>query len=113
MISSSEFIRGYTDMIILSILYNHDDYIYNISNTISTSGEGYITISNPSLLITLKKMEEEGKVRSYNVLNERNVNRKFYSITADGRKFYEDNLPDYLKSLDILKALVRRSGLND
>lgn len=71
--ASSEFIRGYTEIIILSNLYKKDDYIY-------------ITITNPSLLIILKKICEEGKVSSFNVLNEKNVNRRFYKITSFGTR---------------------------
>lgn len=104
--ASSEFIRGYTEIIILSILYKKNDYIYNISNTINKIGDGYITITNPSLLIILKKMCEEGKVSSFNVLNEKNVNRKFYKITSFGKEFYKKNINNYLKSLEKLKLLL-------
>ncbi len=34
-------------------------------------------------------MCEEGKVSSFNVLNEKNVNRKFYKITSFGKEFYK------------------------
>ena len=110
MVTSSEFIRGYTEMIILAILFENDDYSYNISNRISAESDGILTITNPSLVITLKKMCEEGKVSSYNVLNERNVNRKFYSITDYGKSFYLDNVDDYLSSLDKINQLMRRKS---
>ncbi len=103
---SNEFIRGYTEMIILSILYKNDDYIYNISNTINKIGDGYISITNPSLLIILKKMSDERKVSFYNILNEKNVNRKFYKITLYGKEFYKSNINYYLNSLKKLEMLL-------
>lgn len=111
--SSSEFIRGYTEMIILSILSEGDDYIYSIGNKINDNGEGFVTVSNPSLLIVLKTMFDEGKVTTYNVLNERNVNRKFYQITDFGRSFYKDNINDYITSLAKLKMLLERGTSNE
>lgn len=113
MISSSEFIRGYTEIIVLSILLKQDDYIYNISNTINSKGEGYISITNPSLLIILKKMCDEGKVTSFNVLNEKNVNRKVYRITELGKIYYKQNVNDFLCSIDKIKDLIKGGILND
>ena len=107
MYSCGEFIRGYTEMIVLSILDKQDDYVYNISNTINAQGGGLVTITNPSLLIVLKKMHEDGKVSSFNVLNEKNVNRKFYTITDRGREYYSERLADYLASLEALKRLLK------
>lgn len=108
MISSSELIKGYTEMIVLAILYNKDDYIYNISNSIYGISEGLLTITNPSLVIILKKMYDEGKVSTYNVLNEKNVNRKFYSITQFGREYYDSQIETYILSLEKIKLLIRR-----
>ncbi len=106
MLSTSEFIRGYSEIIVLSILYNNDNYLYNIANMINAIGEGLITITNPSLVIILKKMYEDGKVNSYNVLNEKNVNRKYYAITQEGKIFYDTHINDYLQSLEKLKRLL-------
>lgn len=53
-------------------------------------------------------MCEEGKVYSFNILNKKNVNKKFYKITSYGKDFYEDNLSNYLFSLDKLKFLLTR-----
>ena len=106
MVSSSEFIRGYTEMIILSLLLEEDDYIYNLSNKINERSKGILCITNPSLVISLKKMCDEGKVNTYNKLNEKNVNRKYYSITELGKSFYYDNKEDYLLSLKMLEILI-------
>ncbi len=112
MIASSEFIRGYTEMIVLSILSKGDSYIYSIANQINELGYGYLKITNPSLVIVLKKMSDEGKVSSFNVLNEKNVNRKFYSITERGKKYYKENITSYLESLNKLNILLR-GGLGE
>ena len=106
MVSSSEFIRGYTEMIILSMLIKDDDYIYNISNTIAMVSGGMLNITNPSLVIALKKLMDEGKVAAYNKPNERNVNRKYYTITKYGKEYYEKNKNDYLATLDKIRILL-------
>lgn len=99
-------------MIVLSILSKGDSYIYSIANQINELGDGYLKITNPSLVIVLKKMSDEGKVSSFNVLNEKNVNRKFYSITERGKKYYKENITSYLESLNKLNILLR-GGLDE
>ena len=62
MISSSEFIKGYTKIIICAYLFRQRDYLYNIVKKISKDGEGYIKISNPSALIAIKELGNDNLV---------------------------------------------------
>ena len=89
-----------------SLLYRADDYIYNLVKEINIKTEGIIQITNPSMLIVMKKLMEEGKVKSYDRLNEKGVNRKYYSLTEKGKQYYSENYMFYTDSLNALKILI-------
>lgn len=111
MIKSSEFIKGYTEIIVCALLYRGDNYIYNLVKTITNLNDGTIQITNPSLLMVMKKLTAEGKIRSYAVESKLGADRKYYALTELGRKFYLDNYNYYLKSLETIKTLI--CGSND
>lgn len=106
MIKSSEFIKGYTEIIVCALLYKNDDYIYNLVKTITSQNNGIIQITNPSLLIIMKKMLADGKIQSYIKEGTLGADRKYYALTELGRKYYLENYKFYLNSLDTLKSLI-------
>lgn len=106
MVSSSEFIKGYTEIIVCALLYDGDDYIYNIVKRIVGSGGGEVQITNPSLLMIMKKMLSEGKITSYMAESKTSVARRYYSLTPFGRSYFEATRQDYLDSLNTLKILI-------
>ena len=106
MLSSSEFIKGYTKIIICSYLFKKPDYVYNIVKKIQADGEGYIKISNPSALVVMKEMEKDKLVRSYIKVSEQNQARKYYELTKEGEMFYLEEKKEYLRSLSLLKGMI-------
>lgn len=106
MVSSSEFIKGYTKMIICSYLFNGRNYLYNIVKQILIDGEGYIKLSNPSALIIMKELEEEELVSFTLETTNNNQIRKYYELTLKGRNYYLSNKDEYITSLNCLKKLI-------
>ena len=112
MIGTSEFIRGYTEIILCSLLYIEDDYIYNLVKKILHMSNGKVQITYPSVLMIVKKMVDEKKVISYDRLNEKGVNRKFYALTDKGRQYYKENYTKFIESLISLENLIKE-GVNN
>ncbi len=106
MISSSEFIKGYTKIIICSYLYRRRDYLYNIVKKILIDGQGYIRISNPSALMVIRELENDNLVSSNIEITEQKQTRKYYELTDDGKAYYLSNIDDYIKSLHLLKSMA-------
>lgn len=106
MTSSSEFIKGYTKIIICSYLYKKRDYLYNIVKHILIDGEQQIKLSNPSALMVIKQLEEDNMITSTIEISNQNQARKYYSLTEKGIKFYQDNYLDYIKSLNLLIKMI-------
>ena len=106
MISSSEFIRGYSEIILLSILRKNDSYVYDMVQSIEELSNGQIVISNPSLLLIIRKMQEEGKVTSYEKFNEKGVIRKYYTLTELGINIYNNTKNDFINSLYSMAKII-------
>ncbi len=106
MISSSEFIKGYTKIIICAYLFRQRDYLYNIVKKISKDGEGYIKISNPSALIAIKELGNDKLVAFDIEISAQNQARKYYALTEKGKNFYLSNRKDYIKSLHLLQIMM-------
>ena len=106
MIKSSEFIKGYTEIIICALLSTGDDYIYNLVKRITERGGGEVQITNPSLLMIMKKMLADGKISTYGGTGKSGVDRKYYTLTPYGRSYYEKLKDDYLNSLSTLRSLI-------
>ena len=104
MMQSGEYIKGFTEIIACSLLSEGDDYIYNMVNRINARGG--VRITNPSMLMTMKKLTEEGKVRSYPAAGAKGGDRKYYSLTELGREFYLRNAGQYLAAVDALRQLI-------
>ena len=106
MISSSEFIRGYSEILVLSILNKKDSYVYELVQNISDYSKGQIIITNPSMLFIVRKLYDDGKLSSYDKANERGVLRKYYRITTEGKKYYDNYKQDYLESLKSMQKIL-------
>ena len=107
MVSSSEFIRGYSEIVVLAILNKKDSYVYDLVQTIEEWTDGQIMISNPSLLLIIRKMQDEGKVVSYEKLNEKGVHRKYYTLTEFGKNIYENLKGEYINSLVAMTRIIK------
>ncbi len=81
--------RGQLPNIILSTLLNNDKYGYEIIDTIKQKTDGNITIKQPSLYSSLRRMEEQGLISSYWRDSEIGGRRHYYSITDYGKKYAE------------------------
>ena len=83
MVGSSEFIKGYTEIVVCALLFRGDDYIYSLVKRITECGRGEIRITNPSEL-------------AHGAL-----------FSSAGRAYYLQSRDDYLGSLRTLQNLVK------
>ncbi|HOW38150.1 MAG TPA: PadR family transcriptional regulator [Candidatus Izemoplasmatales bacterium] len=84
MLNSGEYIRGFTEYIILSILSKFDSYGYEMSKIIETVSNRNFSLSEATMYFALKRMQEDGNITSYTEKNKKGMTRKFYKITPQG-----------------------------
>lgn len=102
MLNSSEILRGLTDTLILACLYAHDSYGYEINKTVNEKACGVFGFKEATLYTAFRRLEEAELIRSYWGGEQTGARRRYYSITGDGKKFFEENCQDWQK----LKALI-------
>ena len=91
--NTSEMLRGFVDVIVISLLKEGGDYVYNLVKKIRERSDGFFSVTNPALLLTMKKLYSAGFVTYENELNERGVNRKRYTLTEKGKEYGEKQMP--------------------
>ena len=108
MLSSSEFIKGYTKMIICAYLFNNRNYLYNIVKQIINDGKGYIKLSNPSALIIMKELEKE--LKQYGIFDKKII-KELSDSTFDEYLFNlekQNNENDaFLNALDSMRTTIK------
>ena len=77
------------------------------SSASPSAGGGEIRITNPSLLMVMKRLLEEGKIKSYSGESRTGMDRRYYSLTEKGKEYYLQNREAYLGSLRTLKNLIQ------
>jgi PadR family transcriptional regulator PadR len=81
-----ELLKGSTDLLILTMLSQRPAYGYHIAKEINTRSDGLLRLKEGSLYPMLHKLEEHGLIRGRWAPSERGPERKYYHITARGRR---------------------------
>jgi PadR family transcriptional regulator PadR len=105
---SSDLIRGNIDTIILRVLYDGDNYGYEIIKTISKKSEGKYELKEPSLYTSLKRLESQKLIESYWGDESQGGRRKYYRITELGKETYERSLEAWKVAKDLIDRLIER-----
>ena len=103
---SSDLLRGHTETIVLGILHRGDAYGFEIYNTIlERTGEQY-ELKETTLYSSYKRLEQEGAISSYWGDETQGARRRYYRLTAKGRKIYRQNMEDWTFTRKILDSLM-------
>jgi len=101
---SADAIRGYVDLMILSLLRDRPSYAYELARQISSvTGDSY-TIKQTTLYSAVKRLEATGLVSSYSGTSESGKPRTYYRITDLGRTALTDKTQEWHDT----KAVVDR-----
>lgn len=102
---SKELIGAAAIPIILSVLKNRDSYGYEIVQHVKEITNGGINWKEASIYPVLKKLENNGMVKSYWKMQENQRPRKYYTILADGKKQLERNINEWKLMLSVFEEL--------
>ncbi len=103
--SSSKLFSGSLETIILSLMENSGEmYGYEITQKIKILTEGKMAVTEGALYPALHRLKAKGWVES-NVRSIGNRQRKYYSVTSNGKKATIDllqEMQDFVKSIALL-----------
>jgi len=106
MTNSGEYVRGFTNYIILSILGKFDSYGYEMTKIIDSVSEQNIQLTEAALYIALKRMLQDELISSYKGKNKKGMNRRYYQITPKGKKKLRLFRKDWIMIESTLSSLV-------
>ena len=110
MLNASDILRGYTDTIILGQLYHEDSYGYVISKNVQEITGGELQLKEATLYTTFRRLESAGVIESYWGNENAGARRRYYHLTDEGRRLYEENREDWRKYRAIISELM---GMED
>ncbi|NLB70811.1 MAG: PadR family transcriptional regulator [Chloroflexi bacterium] len=100
-------LRGYTDMIIISILLDGPNYGYEISRRIRTITNDKFIMKETTLYSAFNRMERNELITSFHGTETSGNRRTYYRLTDKGKAFYQDKLEEWELTKQIVDKFVR------
>ena len=107
---SSDVLRGYNDLIILSILMDGDSYGYEVSKAILDRGGGVYHIKETTLYSAFNRLEANGYLVSYFGDETFGRRRTYFKITASGIQYYYDKCREWKLTKELIEAFCLSRG---
>lgn len=104
-----ELLRGSLELMVLSTLSSGKKYGYLIQTTLSESSHQAIEMKAGTLYPILHKLEKEGWVKSL-WENETGRRRKWYELTAAGKKQLKCRADEWWRYVDCLRRILGPLG---
>ena len=101
---SADAIRGYIDLIVLTLLRDRPSYAYEIAKTITEVTAGEYAIKQTTLYSALKRLEAAGLTSSYADTSASGKPRTYYRLTNDGAAYLAAKLAEW----ESTKTLIDR-----
>jgi len=95
--------KGILELAIMGSLYRQQHYGYSLVRVLT--GDGSLLLKEGTVYPILTRLDKEGLVLSEWVESDQGPPRKYYSLTANGRKIFESLMPEF----DQLVSLVKQS----
>ena len=103
---SADTLRGHTDTIILAQLLRGDNYGYEINKNIQQLTQGEYGLKEATLYTAFKRLEQAGCISSYWGDDGPGARRRYYAITEEGRRQWEENCREWQNTRALLDALI-------
>ena len=110
---SSDILRGHTDTIIMSHLYNKDSYGYEINKAIKEASEGQYELKDATLYGALRRLEKKGYINSYWGDETTGARRKYYKITEEGKTFFRKSYQEWENTKKLIDILIKSGGMGN
>lgn len=103
---SSDFIRGYIDLMVLSTLQDEPNYGYGIAKAIDTITKEDYSVKQTTLYSAFKRLERNGYVTSFTHTQDNGKERTYYRLTEDGTSYFADMCDEWRITQEIINRFV-------
>lgn len=104
---TSDILRGHTEAIILSHLLDQDSYGYQINKDIMKKTHNAYELKEATLYSAFRRLEQAGSIRTYWGDETVGARRRYYSITEEGRKAYQNYKREWQEAKEIIDQLLK------
>ena len=104
---SSDVIRGYNDLIILSLLMDEPSYGYHISKKIREISVDRYIIKETTLYSAFNRLMSQNFIESFSGKSEQGRTRTYYKITQAGRGYYRQKCDEWILTKDVINHFVK------
>jgi PadR family transcriptional regulator, regulatory protein PadR len=94
--------KGILELAVMGVLYDHRHYGYSLVRVLSEAGS--ISLKEGTVYPILGRLDRDGLVRSEWVESAQGPPRKYYALTAAGRRLFDELLQEF----ETLAFLVQR-----
>lgn len=109
---NTELLRSRVDTFILNSLNEQDGYGYDILNYIYTKTQGHYEMKQSSIYSVLKRLEKQGYIKSYLGDESKGGQRRYYSLTDEGRAFLDAEQQQWAYTRTLLDNLVTQKDFD-
>lgn len=103
---SSSLKRGITEILALRLLLEDDQYGYRFVRLIRERSKGHITLTEGAIYTTMYRLEQQGYVKSEEILINAKRKRKYYSLTKAGREYADMKLRSFEEMADGIMSIL-------
>ncbi|MDT2826898.1 MAG: PadR family transcriptional regulator [Enterococcus viikkiensis] len=104
---SSDGIRGYNDVIILSVLKEGDSYGYAVSQKIREISQSIYVIKETTLYSAFNRLEKNDYIRSYPGEVTHGKKRTYYQITDKGLTFLAEKREEWQQTKKVVNRFMK------
>lgn len=101
---SSDVMRGYNELMILSLLRKQDSYGYEISRQIKELSDEKYVMKETTLYSAFTRLERMSYIEAYYGEKTNGKRRTYYHITPEGDQFYREKCDEW----ELVKEIVNR-----
>ncbi|AJS58227.1 MULTISPECIES: PadR family transcriptional regulator [Paenibacillus] len=102
----SDIIRGHLDAIILRLIYEKDQYGYEISKEISLRTNDRFQIKEATLYAVFQRLERRELIESYFGDISHGGKRRYYKITKLGKAYFKETVEEWQEIKEIINIFM-------
>jgi PadR family transcriptional regulator PadR len=107
---SADAIRGYVDVLVLSLLRAGPSYAYELAHRItSVTGDEY-AIKQTTLYSAVKRLEASGLADSYPGMSPSGKARTYYRITDAGRAHFDIKVEEWKSTKSVVDRFINEAS---
>lgn len=104
---SSDVMRGFNDLLILSILEKGDSYGYEISKNINEISENRYSLKETTLYSAFSRLEKNGYISGYASNETFGRKRRNYTLTKNGKEYLNAKLQEWNEIKEVINLFLK------